>query len=239
MKKILFLLISFCFAKVFAQNVTFINDKNAEVRMVKNFHGIKVSNGIILYLSHGEEAAAVSASEIKYLSKLKTEVENGILKIWYDGDLASKFMFSNHKELKAYISYKELDMLTASAGSDIKVDGIITVNHLSVKISSGSDFKGNIDVKELSVDESSGSNIKIGGKTDKIFIEASSGSDFNGFDLISEICTARASSGSDIRIAVNKEISAHASSGSDISYKGNPSTVNATKSSGGAVGKKG
>ena len=239
MKKILFLLITFCFAKVFAQNVIVINDKNAEVRLVKNFHGIKVSTGIILYLSHGEEAAAVSASEIKYRSKIKTDVENGILKIWYDGDFASKFMFSNHKELKAYVSYKDIDMLTASAGSDIKVDGIITANHLSVKISSGSDFKGNVDVKELSVDESSGSNIKIGGKTEKAFIEVSSGSDFNGFDLISEICTARASSGSDINIAVNREISAHASSGSSISYKGNPSIVNATKSSGGGVGKKG
>ncbi len=40
-----------------------INDPNAEVRSVKGFHAIKVSGGIDLYLSQGEEALAVSAKD--------------------------------------------------------------------------------------------------------------------------------------------------------------------------------
>ena len=43
-------------------------DKNAVVRKVGNFHGIKVSHGIHLYLSQGnEEAVAVSASRQEYI----------------------------------------------------------------------------------------------------------------------------------------------------------------------------
>jgi hypothetical protein len=239
MKRILFFLLAVVTVSVSAQNKTVINDKNAEARNVKGFHAIKVSDGIDLYLSYGDEAAAVSAAEVKYRDRIKTAVEDGVLKIWYDKDLSNQLMFTNKRNLKAYVSYKDLNAITASAGSDVVVDGTIKGNVLSIKISSGADFKGNVDVKELSVDQSSGADIKIGGKADKVAIEASSGSDFNGYNLITDVCTAKSSSGSDINITVNKELTAHASSGSDISYKGNPSSVNATKSSGGSVGKKG
>lgn len=243
MKKLLFLqiaigILSLLSTSLFAQDKTVINDKNAVPRNVKGFHAIKVENGIDLYLSYGDEAAAVSASEAKYRDKIKTEVENGVLKIWYDKDLSNQIIFTNVRNLRAYVSYKNLDMLTASAGSDVLVDGTIKGNSLVMKISSGSDFKGNVDVNELTVDQSSGSNIKIAGKANKTSIEASSGSDFNGFNLITDVCNARCSSGSDIEITVNKELNAKASSGSDISYKGNPE-VTKKKSSGSSVSKKG
>lgn len=234
MKKLFIFFLVLCSFSLFAQDKTVINDKNAEQRNVTGFHAIKVSDGIDLYLSYGDEAAAVSASEIKYRDKIKTEVENGVLKIWYDRDLTNQIIFTNKRELRAYVSYKNLDMLTASAGSDVLIDGTIKSNSFSMKISSGSDFKGNVDVNELTVDQSSGSDIKIGGKANTVSIEASSGSDFNGYNLVVNVCTAKGSSGSDISITVNKELNAKASSGSDISYKGNPS-VTKSKSSGGSV----
>ena len=239
MKKIFSILLFVCPVYLFAQDKTVINDKNAEPRNVKGFHAIKVSDGIDLYISYGDEAAAVSASEIRYRDRIKIEVENGVLKIWYDRDELNKIMFTNKRNLRAYVSYKELDAITASAGSDVLVDGVIKGNSLSLKISSGSDFKGNVEVNELTVDQSSGSDIKIGGKTNTVTIEASSGSDFNGYDLTTDKCIARCSSGSDINITVNKELQAKASSGSDIHYKGNADVINVTKSSGGSVSKKG
>lgn len=239
MKKLSTIILLFVSFYISAQNKIVINDKNAEARNVKDFHAIKVSNGIDLYLSYGDEAAAVSASEIKYRDRIKTEVVDGVLKIWYDQDPGSQLIFTNHRDLKAYISYRTLDMLTASSGSDVLVDGTIKSPSLTIKISSGSDFKGDVQVNELMVDQSSGSDIKITGKADKTTIETSSGSDFGGYNLISDLCTAKSSSGSDINITVNKELTAHASSGSSISYKGNPASVNATKSSGGSVGKRG
>lgn len=237
MKKILSLLLVVCSASLFAQKKTVINDLNAEPRSVSGFHAIKVSDGIDLYISYGEEAAAVSASEIKYRDKIKTQVDNGVLRIWYDNDNFNQIIFTNKRNLRAYVSYKVLDAITASAGSDVLVDGVIKGNSLTLKISSGSDFKGNVEVNELDVDQSSGSDVTMGGKANTVSIEASSGSDFNGYSLVAEVCSARCSSGSDITITVNKELKAKASSGSDIHYRGNASTVDITKSSGGSVRK--
>jgi len=52
--------------RVAAQDNKVINDKNAQKREVRNFHGIEISGGIDLYLNQGgEEAVAVSAQARK------------------------------------------------------------------------------------------------------------------------------------------------------------------------------
>src|SRR5262245_19200305 len=84
-----------------------INDPNDQVRNAKGFHAIKVSGAVDLYLSQGdEEVVVVSAREIKYRDRIKTSVENGVLKISYDGEGWNWWKNSPNKQLKAYVSFK-------------------------------------------------------------------------------------------------------------------------------------
>ena len=218
MKKLLFsLLITGLITTASAQKT--INDANAEKRNVSGFHAIEVGGGIDLYLSQGEEAVAVSASKNEYRAKIKTEVKDGVLKIWYEWNSNLKFDWSNHK-LKAYVSFKDIDRLEGSGGSDISVDGSIKVAKLAMEVSGGSDFDGKVETGELNIQASGGSDVRISGKADRLTIDASGGSDFKGYDLASDICNVEASGGSDIQVTVNKELSANASGGSDVYYKG-------------------
>lgn len=230
MKKIflsLFALIALNIA-VLAQKT--LNDPNAEKRPVSGYHAVEVSGGIDLYLSYGEEAVAVSASETKYRDNIRTEVKNGVLKIWYDWKSSINLIVGNRK-LKAYVSYKTLDRLGASGGSDIDVDGSIKSSALSLDLSGGSDFRGKVEVNDLKVDASGGSDATISGTAAKLDVDASGGSDVKGYDLAADVCNLEASGGSDIYITVNKELKANASGGSDVHYKGN-GTVSEMKSSG-------
>ena len=60
-------------------------------RNVTAFSGIKVSGGIDVYLSQGDDySLAVSASEEKYRDNIKTEVRNGILVISYNDTFRKK-----------------------------------------------------------------------------------------------------------------------------------------------------
>ena len=221
MKKLLaFALVTGLTIAGFAQKT--INDANAEKRTVSSFHAIEVSNGIDLYLSQGSEAVAVSASETKFRDRIHVDVKDGVLKIWYEN--SSNFNISIKeikKNLKAYVSYSSLDRLKANSGSDVNVDGTIQSNKLEIHLSSGSDFKGKVNTTDLEIEQSSGSDMNISGKTNSLKINASSGSDFEGFDLVSETCEVKASSGSDISITVNKQLDATSNSGADIRYKGN------------------
>lgn len=233
MKKILLCCCLLTGLSVFSQKT--IYDANAILRDAKAYEAIEVSDGIDLYLSYGDEAIAVSASEDKYRDKIKTVVENGILKISYDDKGLS---WNTKRNLKAYVSFKKLSAIAASGGSDIMVEGSVKVPELTIDISGGCDFKGTVDVNKLFVDQSGGSDINISGKAKSVSLSASGGSDFSGYNLVAETCSAEASGGSDIEITVTKEINAKASGASDIRYKGSAALKQSKSSGASSVSKK-
>jgi ribosomal protein S6E (S10) len=235
MKQILFSLLLLTTATLNAQKV--IHDANVEVRPVQSFHAVHVSHGIDLYLSSGDEAVAVSAKSLDFRQHIKTEVKDGVLKIWYEWLDGKNFTIGNNKGLKAYVSYKTLNALSGSGGSDITVDGTIKTASLAINISGGSDFEGGVAVKDLTVSASGGSDIKINGSATTVSIDVSGGSDFSGFNMVTETADIEASGGSDVEIMVTKEVTANASGGSDVRYRGTASGTG-IKSSGSSSIKK-
>jgi len=198
---------------------TVINDANAEVRVLGSFSAITISGGIDLYLSQGEEdGVAVSAAEINNRDHIKTTVNNGVLRIWYQND-GWKYK-SGNKKMIAYVSFKSIRALTASGSSDVFVNGMIKVAAFNIKLSGASDFKGHIETHKLAIDQSGASDAIVTGKAPDLNIEASGASNFKGYDLDTENCTAKASGASDIKITVSKELYATASGASSIYYKG-------------------
>jgi Putative auto-transporter adhesin, head GIN domain len=237
MKKLLFSLVTFLSLSAFAQDTKVINDANATQRTLNaGFTAIHVSSGIDLYISQGnEESIAVSASDQKNLDRLKTEVVNGTLKIYYDYKGIS--WKPDHRKLKAYVSFKTLEKLTASAGSEVTVNGSINAEDLDLNVNSGSEFNGTINAKMLSAHVSSGAGIKISGRADKLKADVSSGANFKGYDFAVDFCEASASSGASLHVTINKELNAKASSGADIRYKGTALIRDIKISAGGAVKK--
>jgi hypothetical protein len=238
MKKLIAFLPFILFIKHLSAQSTIVHDSHAEARTISSFHAIQVSNGIDLVLQQGnEEAVAVSASTPDIRNRIKTEVVNGKLKIYFDSK--GLHFWKNNGQLKAYVSFKDLDWLEANSGADVTTDGNINVKSLAIDLSSGADFDGSVFAAVLSVEQSSGSDMTIKGKVDALKITTNSGSDFDGYELESETCMADASSGSDIEITVNKDLKASASSGGGIKYKGNASVSSISNSSGGSIKKKG
>ena len=237
MKKLLCSLITVLALTAFAQDTKVINDANATTRSLSgSFTAISVSSGIDLYLSQGnEESLAVSASDQKHLDRLITEVVNGTLKIYYDNKGVT--WKSENRKLKAYVSFKTLQKLNVSSGSDAKVNGSINAADFDLDVSSGAIFKGDITAKTLTVDVSSGASISISGKSDKLKVDVSSGADFKGYDLVTDYCEASASSGAGVHVTINKELNAKASSGGDIHYKGTALIRDIKTSGGGSVKK--
>ncbi|MFZ4059460.1 MAG: GIN domain-containing protein, partial [Ferruginibacter sp.] len=109
---------------------------NVEKRTISaSFSKISVMDGIDLYLSQSkDQAVAVSASEEKYLKRIITEVENGTLKIYYDTKGPT---LNGKKHLKAYVSFDQIDHLTATSGASVVLKEKITLNQLKVKLTSG------------------------------------------------------------------------------------------------------
>jgi hypothetical protein len=229
------LLFFFCIT-AFAQK-QFVVDANAEMRSVSGtFNAIKVSGGIDIYLSQSDnQAVAVSASDEKYIPNIKTVVENNTLKIYYEGDKG----WSKNRKMMVYVAVPDINNIEASGASDIIVAGTIKTATLKLILSGASDFKGDVSLTSLKLYLSGASDVHISGTATNLDIESSGASDVKGFDLVSELCTAKASGASDINVTVRKELTAHASGASNIYYQGTAVIKDMHSSGASTVAKKG
>jgi hypothetical protein len=207
-------------AVLFAQKT--INDANAEVRNLKDFHAIKVSNAFEVYINQGnEDAVAISATTQEYKDKIITEVKNGVLIVKFDDDKKFwKNLNTNKHKLKAYISIKKIDALNVSGACNVYFEDGLSAEGLSVDLSGASDMKGKINAKTLKIEISGASSASISGNAPTLDIQATGASDFKGFDLSTNFCDAKASGASSINITVNKELNANASGASSVRFKG-------------------
>jgi len=203
-------------------------------RQITGFHEVSVSSGIDVYLTQKNVEEVFVEADADDLEKIITEVEGGILKIYVKEKSWLSLNWGNDPR-KVYVSFKDLDKLEASAGSDVNSQGALKLTKLNLDASSGSDIKLELEANELSVETSSGSDIFVKGKVDFLQASASSGSDINASELLARKCNASVSSGSDIRVNVSEELDANASSGGDITYSGNPKSKDINESSGGDV----
>jgi Putative auto-transporter adhesin, head GIN domain len=226
--KYLFTLLSFViFSQVFSQEII-INDPNAEVRNVTSFSGIKVSGGIDLYLSQGEEySLAVSAREENYRDNIKTEVRNGVLYISYSDHSGRN---RGDKQLRVYISFKTLESLEGSGASEVMINGVLASNSMLLRLSGASNIKGAVKITNLNMELSGASVVTVKGTVENLKLNASGASDIKNYDLQVDNCVAEISGASDIRITITNSIAASASGASTLYYHGNPEKKDVTTS---------
>src|SRR5215467_9745130 len=179
MKKLFLVLSVLAFGISLRAQLT-VNDPNAEVREAKNFHAISVSNAFDVFISQGnEEAVAVSASEQKFKDDIGVEVKDGVLRIWFKENGKFWKSFGGDKmKLKAYISFKNIDRLSASGACDVHVNGTINADDFQLSLSGASDFKeGKINAKKLNVTTTGASDVNITGSATELDVEATGASD--------------------------------------------------------------
>ncbi|MCX6317810.1 MAG: DUF2807 domain-containing protein [Bacteroidetes bacterium] len=214
------------------------NSPNAEKRDVGSFHGIEVSTGVELVLTYGNtEEVAVSAATTEFRDKIITKVKDGILKIYYENKTGAINNRRETKNLKAWVSYKTLDVLNANTGAEVTFNGVIKTASLESDVSTGATIDGEVNVDVLKLNISTGSKLNLKGKATKITIEGNTGSKLMAEDLTSNDCDIKVSTGAQVSVKVENEMVVHATSGGVVKYKGNAVIKEIKMNSGGTVNK--
>ncbi len=238
MQKLLlsFLLVALTGTTLFAQ--TIINDLNAEKRTATGYHGIEVATGIELILTEGTtEDVAVSAATTEFRDKIITKVENGILKIYYENKMGAVNKTKENKGLKAYVSYKALDLLQVTTGAKVKINGVLKSASLKMEVNTGALVDGEVDITSLKINQNTGSKVTLSGKAGKLDIDGDTGSKFKGDDMATSNCNVKVSTGAIVSVNAEKELQAKASTGGSVKYKGSPAVKEIKRSTGGSVNK--
>lgn len=203
-----------------------------EVRTITGFNGVEASSGVNVFLFQSDEEKVVVEADENLMSLIKTEVRGNTLKCYIDGSIRRS------KKLNVYVSFKDLNKVSASSGSDVFSETLVKATDLNINASSGADIKLKVDAENIRCQSSSGSDITLIGTCVDFDGGASSGADIKADQLTAKSAKVNASSAGDIRIRVLEQISASASSGGDVSYYGNPKHVDIRESSGGDVSRK-
>ncbi len=161
-----------------AQNV--VHDANAQVRSVGTFNKIRVSSAISLYLSQGkDQAVAVSSEDPNVTGRIKTEVNNGTLKIYVENGAWNGWNWGN-KHLKAYVTFTDLQMLDASGACSVELTDPITVGDFKLVLSGASSMRGEIKGSNINFDLNGASTGRLNISGTSLILSESGASTFKG-----------------------------------------------------------
>lgn len=182
-----------------------------EERTIDEFTKVAVSSGIDLYLTQGDQDKLVLEVDENLLEYIKTEVKNGKLRIYTEKNIKKA------KSLKAHLTFKSLEYIGGSSGSDIYAEDGIKADEMDVDMSSGSDMKIKLTANKAEFNMSSGSDAIVNFEGKELEIDASSGSDLDIKTTKLDNIDIDLSSGSDVKLegSAGKMI-LNASSGSDL-----------------------
>jgi hypothetical protein len=207
--------------------------QESQTRSLGHFTGVKVAEGIDVYLTKGDKESARVEVYGTPIQNVVTEVSGAYLKVhMHEGN------YKGRVEVKVYVTYTQLEKLSASSAGNIYSQGVIKTSSLEVGASSA----GNIEIEveatgEVELSASSAGEIEIKGTARSLEADASSAGEIDAYDLEAESATVEASSAGSVKVNVKDALTANASSGGSIRYRGNPSKSITNSSSGGSVKK--
>ncbi len=209
-----------------------IQAQQSETRNIESFRGVKAAEGVDVYLKQGNKESVRLEVSGTPLQNVITEVSGSYLKIHLkDGH------YNKSKSVKVYVTYVEINKLSASSAASIFSEGIMRAKEMSITSSSAGSIEVSIESTSLDVSASSAGEIDLKGKAEHLTIDASSAGEIDAYDVEAGSVNASVSSGASVKVNPVKELEAHASSGASIRYRGNPPKTITNSSSGGSVKK--
>lgn len=173
--------------------------QQTENRNVGSFSGVKVAEGIDVFLKEGsKEAVKVEVTGTK-LSNVITEVSGDYLKIHM---AEGRY---NDRTVKVYVTYVKLNKLSASSAANIFSEGTIRAKQLSISASSAGTIEVRIEADEVEASASSAAELELTGKARVFQVDVSSAGEVDAYELVADEVVAEASSGASAKVNVAKE----------------------------------
>ncbi len=207
-------------------NGTVVTDDRA---ITDDFTKVSASEGLTVYVTQSNEFNIKVEADENIIDLIATDIKNGKLRIHAKQNIG-------RATKKVYVSLPVVTNLSASSGSQLRVENTIESDDLEIDGSSGAQINIELVADVLEIDASSGANLNISGQANRADVDVSSGGNINAKMLSTKSCTADASSGGNMKIQVSETLVADASSGGNVAYTGNAS-VKTKKSVSGSVHK--
>ena len=171
----------------------------SEERNVGEFKSVDVSGAFAVEIVAQKDFSVVIETDDNILPLVKTEVEDGVLKISREGN------FSSRGKVTVHIFAPNIENLDASGASKISVN--------------------DLDNDSLNLDVSGASKIDLNGKTERLKVDLSGASNIDAENLKAENVSVDASGASSVSVFASNELYADLSGATRLIYSGEPNNV--------------
>lgn len=220
MKTILFSLLFFTTSLVFSQD--------SVVKKVGDFTELKVYDLIYVNVIPAEENKVMligeDAQNISIINK------NGVLKIRME---TTKIFSGSDNAVVVY--YKDLAIIDANEGTQIRSDQTIKRNVLKLRTQEGGDIRIAVEVNELVSKAVTGGKLHLKGTAKQHNVTINTGGISNGKDLITETTRVKIKAGGEADINTSELAEINIKAGGTVFVYGNPKVIDQKKLFGGQV----
>lgn len=220
MKKISLILGLFVSVLTFAQEG--ITEK------INDFTELKVYDLISVTLIHSDENKVIIKGDDA--ESVKIVNEDGVLKIRM---IIENSFDGNNTSVQVY--YKNISILDANEGSEIRSSETINAPSLEVRVQEGSKINVAVSADNLNVKAVSGGIINLSGKANIQNININSGGTYEGKELKTEITEVAVTAGGMADVFASLKCDARVTAGGKIKIYGNPKEVMKKKLAGGKI----
>ncbi len=190
-----------------------------EVRNCEPFHGVEISGNIELTLNQDSVQQVTVSSPDDFLSKITTNVENGILHIYSNQILMNK-------TIKVKISADSIRSIEAKGACKITTESPLVVSDLKIEMLGASEANMNVKVNGLlNVNVKGASKTELSGTCQTFKIRALGASEIKAENLIAKNADVHVSGASDVELYASENLTAEANGASEINCHGNPKIV--------------
>jgi hypothetical protein len=206
-------------------------------RHLTGFKAIDVQGSFDVYVTQGATESVKVEAPSDVIDRIKTEVQNGELKIYNKGNSSDwNFnLFGNHKKVVIYVTAKDINSVVASGSGDVYFKTGITTASLKVRVSGSGDVSGKVQVKDLQASVSGSGDVRLVGSATSSDVRVSGSGDYRGGELTTTSTAVHVSGSGDASVNASTKIDASVSGSGDIRYSGGAKSVSKSKSGSGDI----
>ncbi len=204
----------------FTPNVAFFN----QIRILGNYK---------VFIEKGTEQKIEIKNNAPEIidEKIICEVKDSVLTVRIKGDTYKE------RAIEVYITYTDLQQLTAKSGCIVEVKNVMEQDSMSFFSESGGKIKAHVNSQFVLASISAGGSIHLEGSAKEAEYRVNAGGTIGVVSLIAKKVFAQITAGGEIICRVEDDLSIKITSGGNVSYMGTPEAYEQNITLGGKISK--
>lgn len=182
-----------------------------------DFHSLDIHGNFEVFISQGSHSEYKIESEHKVKDRIRTEINNGVLKIYTE-----KMRWKDLDEVQIFIEAPTYRKIGVHGAVSLKSQETLNVEDLEVAISGAGEAKIDLNAEELEVKISGAGEVKLSGNAEDVDLAISGAGEIKAYDLVAEELKVSISGAGDAKVHATEELDVRVSGAGNVQYKGSP-----------------